>query len=279
MATLPLPCHARVHPRRVPAVVAHDPTLSHVIRAQEIRLNLGVQGTQELFHVKDRHGAHGASELVVLQHLVEALQVHRVPASQHGRLPQRIEQVLVADWAVVLHRVLDAAMLVAESDRVARSALLAVEELFLPSNSADAAVFAMVLLLVNIVVQEFARPAEVLPHADAAVGAQLRDRLLGVTDETYNRFNGMSVELVPVFRGLVVAMAAVEDVVAAGRPDPAPPPVVLAPEPHLAEAAASLVELHVHWRCSCLGSAAAAAAWRSGLGGRLLLLLAVAALG
>ena len=29
-------------------------------------------------------------------------------------------------------------------------------------------------------------------------------------------------------RGLVVAMAAVEDVVAAGRPDPAPPPVVLA---------------------------------------------------
>mgnify|MGYP003702467947 CR=1 FL=1 len=29
-------------------------------------------------------------------------------------------------------------------------------------------------------------------------------------------------------RGLVVAMAAVEDVVAARRPDPAPPPVVLA---------------------------------------------------
>lgn len=73
------------------------------------------------------------------------------------------------------------------------------EEFLFPSDSADAAVFAMVLLLVNIVVQEFARPAEVLPHADAAVDAHLRDRLLGVTDETYNRFNGMSIELVPVF--------------------------------------------------------------------------------
>jgi hypothetical protein len=27
VATLPLPCHARVHSRRVPAVVAHDPSL------------------------------------------------------------------------------------------------------------------------------------------------------------------------------------------------------------------------------------------------------------
>uniref|UniRef100_A0A0A9BIK3 Uncharacterized protein n=1 Tax=Arundo donax TaxID=35708 RepID=A0A0A9BIK3_ARUDO len=152
---------------------------------------------------------------------------------------------LIADGAVVLHRVLDAAVLVAQGRRVARSTLLAVEEVFLPSNSADAAIFAMVLLLVHVIVEEFARPAEVLPHANAAVAAHLRNRLLGVTDETDNRLNGVPVELVPVFRGLVMAMAAVEDVVAAGRADPAPPPVVLAPEAHPAEPTASLaVVLH-----------------------------------
>lgn len=203
MAALPLPCrrHAssRVHSGRVPAVVAHDPPLSHV---RETGFNLCIQGPQELFHVKDRHRTHGASELVVLEHLVEALQVHRVPTPQHRRLPQRIEHVLVADRAVVLHRVLDAPMLVAESNRVARSALLAVEEVLLPSNSADAAVLAVVMLLINIVVEEFARTAEVLPHADAAVVAQLRHRLLGVTDETDNRFNCTPVKLVPVVDSL-----------------------------------------------------------------------------
>ena len=92
--------------------------------------------------------------LVVLQHLVEALQVHRVPTPEHRRLPQRIKQVLpckkstvstwsaevrfsfgeterawssgrrthlVADGAVVLHRVLDAAVLLPQGRRVARS--------------------------------------------------------------------------------------------------------------------------------------------------------------
>jgi len=92
--------------------------------------------------------------LVVLQHLVEALQVHRVPTPEHGRLPQRIKQVLpcknstvftwsaevhfsssgterawnngrrthlVADGAVVLHRVLDAAVLLPQGRRVAGS--------------------------------------------------------------------------------------------------------------------------------------------------------------
>jgi hypothetical protein len=53
--------------------------------------------------------------------------------------------------------------------------LLAVEEVFPTSNSADAAVFAMVVLLVNIIVEELARPAEVLPHADSAVAAHLRN--------------------------------------------------------------------------------------------------------
>lgn len=86
MAAL-VPCHPRVHLRRVPAVVAHDPSLSHVIYVQHICFNLSVQSPQELVHVKDRHRAYGTRELVVLQHLVEALQVHRVPTSEHGRLP------------------------------------------------------------------------------------------------------------------------------------------------------------------------------------------------
>lgn len=198
MAAL-LPCDAGVDLRGIPAVVADDPSLSHV---QDTCFNLSIQSPQELVHVEDRRRAYRTRELVVLQHLVEALQVHRVPTSENRRLSQGIKQILVADWAVILHRVLDAAMLIAEVNRVARSALLAVEEVFLPSNSAYAAIFAVELLLVNIIVEEFARPAEVLPHADAAVVAYLRNRLLGVTNETDNRFNCMAVELVPVVDSL-----------------------------------------------------------------------------
>lgn len=164
--------HAGEDLRRVPAVVAHDPSLS---RVQVACLHLCVEGLEELVHVEDGRGAYGARELVVLQHLVEALQVHGVAAAEHRRLPQRIEQVLVADGAVVLHRVLDAAVPVAKGRRVAGSTLLAVEEVLLSSYSADAAIVAMELLLVNVIVQEVAGCAEVLPHADAAVAAHLRD--------------------------------------------------------------------------------------------------------
>jgi hypothetical protein len=113
-----VPRHAGEDLRRVPAVVAHDPSLSHVTVAC---FHLCIQGPQELVHVEDRRRAYGTRELVVLQHLVEALQVHRVPTPEHGRLPQRIKQVLVADGAVVLHRVLDAAVLLPQGRRVARS--------------------------------------------------------------------------------------------------------------------------------------------------------------
>jgi hypothetical protein len=41
----------------------------------------------------------------------------------------------------------------------------------------------MVVLLVNIIVEELARPAEVLPHADSAVAAHRRNRLLGVANK------------------------------------------------------------------------------------------------
>jgi len=172
--------HAGEDLRRVPAVVAHDPALSHV---EVACLHLCVQGLEELVHVKDGRRAYGTRELVVLQHLVEAVEVHGVATPEHRRLPQRIKHVLVADGAVVLHRVLDAAVLVAQGRRVAGSTLLAVEEVVLSTDSADAAIVAMELLLVNVIVQEVALSAEVLPHADAAVAAHLRDRLLGVTDE------------------------------------------------------------------------------------------------
>jgi hypothetical protein len=61
-----------------------------------------------------------------------------------------------------------------------------VEEVILPSNSADAAILAVEVFPVNVVVEEFARAAEVLAHANAAVVAHLRNRLFGVTDETDN---------------------------------------------------------------------------------------------
>jgi hypothetical protein len=74
-----------------------------------------------------------------------------------------------------------------------------VEEVILPSNSADAAILAVEVFPVNVVVEEFARAAEVLAHANAAVVAHLRNRLFGVTDETDNRFNRVPIELVAVF--------------------------------------------------------------------------------
>lgn len=90
--------------------------------------NLCIQGSQELVHVKDGRRAYGTGEptmialskeeqahkkeiapvkqhgrlLVVLQHLVEALQMHRVPTPEHRRLPQRIKHVLPCNNSSIL---------------------------------------------------------------------------------------------------------------------------------------------------------------------------------
>lgn len=139
------------------------------------------------------------------------------------------------------HGVLHTAMVVAQTDGVARSALLAVEEVLATTNSANSTVITMELSFVCIVIIEFADFAEIFPHVDTAIRANLGDRLLRITNRTDNLFNVLTNNLVAVVnigqcaRGLVVTMATRVDFVATWGSDFASPPVVLTPETHLAE--------------------------------------------
>lgn len=135
-------------------------------------------------------------------------------------------------------------MLITQVKRVTCSAFLAVKEILLPSHPANTAFIAMKLPLRFIIIEEPANLAEVLPHANPAVGAHLRNRLLGVADGTDHLVDIMAAELVVV--GVVVAVAAGEGLVAAGGADHAPPAVVLAAVAHLAEAEA-VRRLHLRW--------------------------------
>lgn len=110
---------------------------------------------------------------------------------------------------------------------------MTVEEILFAPNSTDTTVIAMILSFLYIIVIEFAHPTEILPHIYPAVRADLRNWLLSVADHTNYPLNIVTADLVAISRGLVVAVAAVEDLVAAWGANLAPPSVVLASDPKL----------------------------------------------
>ena len=84
-------------------------------------------------------------------------------------------------------------MVIAQFDGIARAAGLAVEEVLAAAHPADPALFAVELLLCQVVVVEVADGAKVLPEAVAAAGAAGAGRLLGVA-----RFADDAAHVVPV---------------------------------------------------------------------------------
>lgn len=120
------------------------------------------------------------------------------------------------------------------------------EEVLLAANSADATVIAMILPFLNIVVIELAYFTKILSHVNPAVQTNLSNRLLGITDQANYRFDILPAQLVPIFGMFIVAMAAVEDFIAAGCADLAPPPIVLASVANLSIAQTRIVSRCLH---------------------------------
>ena len=82
--------------------------------------NLNVELVPSYCAVNDRNAAEGARgpSSLLHQRVVTGL-VHRVPATEDAALDHRVEQILLADWTVLFHAVLDALVIVLQLDRVA----------------------------------------------------------------------------------------------------------------------------------------------------------------
>lgn len=143
-------------------------------------------------------------------------------------------------------------MVVAQYNRIARSTLYTVEEVFLATNPANATIIAMVLPFLCIIIIKFAYITVVLSHIDSTAYANLRHQLFSITEQTNYFFNILATYCMTISRsrGIVVAVAAGEHLVAARRHNFAPPPIMLAPVLHLAHVAAldltfaALVDFH-----------------------------------
>ena len=129
-------------------------------------------------------------------------------------------------------------MVVAQTNPITRSTLLAMEEVLTPTNSTDSAVITMELFFLSIIIIEFADIAKVFSHVDTTVGANLSYRLFCVANRTNHMFNVLTNKLMTVVNiaqcasVLVVTMATSEDFVATWSSDLTSPPVMLTPETH-----------------------------------------------
>lgn len=107
------------------------------------------------------------------------------------------------------------------------------EKVVAASGSADPAFVAVILLLGSIIVEKFALGTEELAHADTAILTDLLHILLMVAQGTDDLFHTVTVNLVTflvvlliyVF-GVIVAMSAIKDLVAARSTDLASPSVM-----------------------------------------------------
>lgn len=84
-----------------------------------------------------------------------------VPAAQDLRRLKGVKEVLVADRAIALHRVLYTDVVVAQLGRVACAARFAMEKVVAAAHAADAALLAVELLLAQIVIEQIAHGAKV----------------------------------------------------------------------------------------------------------------------
>lgn len=88
-----------------------------------------------------------------------------MPAAQYLRCLERVKEVLVADGAVALHRVGHAGMIIPQLHRVARSACLAMKEVFAAAHTADATLLTVKLLLALVIIVQVANGAKISAKA------------------------------------------------------------------------------------------------------------------
>lgn len=164
--------------------------------------------------------------------LPEAILVDGVSALQDRYLRCGLEKVLQAHGTVAPHCVLHANVGILDLRRITGAAGVAMEVVFTTANAAESAFFTVEDLLPQaVIVPKVALWAEVSCEKAAANFAILHRGLPVATNVANHLGNLGSIELVWPLTGtggLVVAVTTPEDLVAAQRPDPAAPPVVLA---------------------------------------------------
>lgn len=231
-----LPQHVEPYARGRAAVVAQDPYhLFQVDVRHRRRRNLLIELPPCGRHVAGRPRTHWARVVVVRSHLVHALQMNRVPALKHTDVLCGVEQILKAYRAVVMHCSFHTAVGILQDVAVATPTFVAVKKVICATSSAYATSITVVLALGDVIIEEFAFFTEVFSHAGPTVRAVLLHILFFGAERADHLFYFVAWDLVAIARvdlervlGVVVAMAAAEDLAAAGRDDGAPAPVVRA---------------------------------------------------
>ena len=116
--------------------------------------------------------------------------------ASHLRRLKRIKEVFVAYGTVALHRVGHADVVVAQLDRVACAARVAMKEVVAPADAADAAFFAVELLLAQVIIVQVADAAKIGAKARGAIYASGAGRLLGVAGEAHDAAHVVSIHIV-----------------------------------------------------------------------------------
>lgn len=141
----------------------------------------------------------------------------------------------------MMHGILYAHMIIAQSYRVARSTFFAVEEVLSATNPANPTIITVKLLLINIIIIELANLTEIFPHSDTAIRADMSHWLFSITDSTYNLLNIVSIQFMPIHwiaqhaSGFIVAMATMINLIATRSSNQAPSPIMLTSITHLAK--------------------------------------------
>jgi hypothetical protein len=140
--------------------------------------------------------------------------VHGVAALHHPRLLARVEQVLLANRAIVVPSPLNALVVTTQRSAVAHPALVAVVEVLRATHSAQAALVAMEdPLLLRFIVEEVALTAEIITDGSLAFDARIRYGLPRITTSTFHLANCVAVKV--MVTGVVVTEAARKSFVAA----------------------------------------------------------------
>lgn len=167
--------------------------------------------------------------------LIEAICVNCVAAVKHGYALSGVEQVFAAHGTVLMHAVHNTHMNLLHVDVIAAVALLAMKVILPATHSTDTTMFAVELLLAEIVIKKVAFQARVLPKSRFALHARFPHGLTSGTHRADHLGHRLPVQGVPIGAIglascvlLVVAMPAPIRFAATRRHQLATSPVMLA---------------------------------------------------
>lgn len=128
------------------------------------------------------------------------------------------------------------------------------KEFLSATNSTNSTFITMKLLLLSIIIIEFANIAKIFPHVDTTVGTNPSNLLLLIANRTYHLLNVVPNNFMTILvvaqrcHGFVMAVAAWEDLVAAWGSNFAASLVMLASVLHFSKVFLSLSgSVFLHW--------------------------------